>query len=603
MIRNKKKNQLIKYESEKNKSIIFRIITQDTFLHIVALIFIGILLSIHLKNIEIVGTHDGGLHLKRIYYTIYSLKQGYFPPLISPLLCNNFGYSMNIFYQPIVTYVPMIFSYITQSISIGLKYYACFTIVASGITMYFLGRKITKSNGVSFLIAFFYMIAPYKLLDIYVRYAIGEFTALVFVPLVFYGLYDLINENGKKHYLISIGAIGIILSHTLTSMYVAIFCFIYVLINVKKLDLEKIKKIGCNLIFIILISLFFIGPLIEANSLSEYTIFSDRWMKTDADYMMENGIEFSELFIIKPNETNLVFLMGISTFAFLMTTFFAYFKVRKEHKQFYLYCLFLGILCVIGSSKIFPWNLMPKILCKLQYPWRLLGFSNFFFSFVCGLNFVILIDLIKDKKVLKMVLIVGFVIIALYETICIEHDFQRINEKLDVKMEESLEKNEKTSHWAINRDYLPLKAIELQDSYLTTRQDSTYVLEGNVSIDYEKKEELYDKIMISNGRKGSILEFPYYFYPDYEIKITENDKSRIIKNKESKNGFLQYELENDINEAVIEVYYKPTIITVICYIISGISFIVYVIYIILENKKNKRDNNNENKKKIEKEKE
>ena len=196
MIRNKKKNQLIKYESEKNKSIIFRIITQDTFLHIVALIFIGILLSIHLKNIEIVGTHDGGLHLKRIYYTIYSLKQGYFPPLISPLLCNNFGYSMNIFYQPIVTYVPMIFSYITQSISIGLKYYACFTIVASGITMYFLGRKITKSNGVSFLIAFFYMIAPYKLLDIYVRYAIGEFTALVFVPLVFYGLYDLINENG-----------------------------------------------------------------------------------------------------------------------------------------------------------------------------------------------------------------------------------------------------------------------------------------------------------------------------------------------------------------------------------------------------------------------
>ena len=95
--------------------------------------------------------------------------------------------------------------------------------------MYFLGRKITKSNGAGFAMAFFYMIAPYKLLDVYVRYAIGEFTALVFVPIVFYGLYDLINENGKKHYYIAIGAIGIILSHTLTSMYVAIFCLIYVL--------------------------------------------------------------------------------------------------------------------------------------------------------------------------------------------------------------------------------------------------------------------------------------------------------------------------------------------------------------------------------------
>ena len=597
----KNKNELIKYKNLENKASIFNIITQDTFLHIVAIIFIGVLLSIHLKNVQIVATHDGGLHMKRIYYTIYSLSQGYFPPLISPLLCNNFGYSMNIFYQPIVTYIPMIFSSITGSISVGLKYYACFTIIASGITMYVLGRKITKSNGAAFIMAFFYMIAPYKLLDVYVRFAIGEFTALVFVPLVFYGLYDLINDNGKKHYFIAIGAICIVLSHTLTSLYLAIFCLIYILINVKKLNMEKIKKIVINLIFIILISLFFIGPLIEANSLSEYTIFSDKWMKTDAEYMMDHGIEFSELFSIKENDTHLVFLMGISTFVFLMSTFYACFKVRKEHRKFYWYCFILGILCVIGSLKVFPWNIMPSILCKLQYPWRLLGFSNFFFAFVCGLNLVILIDLIKDnKRNLKLFLICAFIIIALIETIAIEHQFKYLNDdKNDVKTEESLEKNEKTSHWAINRDYLPIRAIELQNTYLTTRQDSTYVLEGNVSIDYEKKDELYDKVMISNGRKGSILEFPYYFYPDYEIKVTENGNSRIVNIQESKNGFLQYELENDVSEAVVEVYYRPTTITKICYIISGISFIAFVVYIIFENKNSKKNRNNKNNKESE----
>ena len=82
------------------------------------------------------------------------------------------------------------------------------------------------------------MIFPYKLEDLYTRYAIGEFTAFVFMPIIFQGLYNLLNGDKKRHYYIAIGATGLLLTHTISTEYTAIFCLIY--------KLKSILKKGCN---------------------------------------------------------------------------------------------------------------------------------------------------------------------------------------------------------------------------------------------------------------------------------------------------------------------------------------------------------------------
>ena len=52
----------------------------------------------------------------------------------------------------------------------------------------------------------------------------------------------------------------------------------------------------------------------------------------------------------------------------------------------------------------------------------------------------------------------------------------------DEKYEEKILNNTRISHMQINRDYMPLKALKLQRSYVLNRTDNTYILEGKAEI-------------------------------------------------------------------------------------------------------------------------
>ncbi len=97
------------------------------------------------------------------------------------------------------------------------------------------------------------MMAPYHLTDLYVRNAIAEFASFMFIPLVFLGLYNIIKKEGKTWYL-SIGAIGLVFTHNIATLYTAIFAILYVLINIKFLkDKEIWKYLAINALFLLII--------------------------------------------------------------------------------------------------------------------------------------------------------------------------------------------------------------------------------------------------------------------------------------------------------------------------------------------------------------
>lgn len=198
---------MIKLQSLINKGI--KQIKENKKIHYIIIILIGFILSILLSKIQIRDTHDGSLHMLRLIGTIDTIEIGQIPPLINQNYCNGVGYSMNLFYPPIVTYIPLIIKIFTQTYMVALKIFGGLCIVLSGITMYKFVYEVTKNKGIALFSAIFYMIAPYKLANVYKRFAIGEFTAMIFIPLVFLGLYNLFNQDKKKHYYIGVGAIRI----------------------------------------------------------------------------------------------------------------------------------------------------------------------------------------------------------------------------------------------------------------------------------------------------------------------------------------------------------------------------------------------------------
>ena len=254
-------------------------------IHYMIIIIIGIILSSFLCRIQIRDSHDGSLHMLRLIGTYDTLKLGQLPPLVNQNYCNGLGYSMNLFYPPLVTYIPLLIKLFVPTYSVALKLFGAICIIFSGITMYNCVNQMTKNKMIALFAAIFYLIAPYKLANVYKRFAIGEFAAMVFIPLVFLGLYNLFKQDGKKHYYIAIGAIGLMLSHTVTTLYTLLFCIVFILFNIKKLkNKEIIKKCIINIIFILLVSMLFWMPLLEATSKADYAIMNDGIMRTNGRF-------------------------------------------------------------------------------------------------------------------------------------------------------------------------------------------------------------------------------------------------------------------------------------------------------------------------------
>ncbi len=555
---------------------------ENKWIHYLVILIIGIIISIPLKDVQISETDDGFFHLLRLIGTHDTILIGQIPPIIVPDYCSTTGYAMNLFYPPLVTYIPLLIKLVTPSYVIALKVFGALCIILSGITMYNFTYQVTKKRTIALFSAIIYLIAPYKLGNVYKRYAIGEFTALVFVPIVFQGLYNLFREDGKKHYYIAIGASLLMLSHTLTTFYTAIFCAIYIVFYLNKLkDKEIIKKMAINVIFILLITIMFWYPMIEAKSDTQYAVFDNCIMNTNCDFAQENSLELSEFFKYVRGENATTYIIGIPVVILLIFSFYAIRKIDTKYKDLYVIFVLLAFISIYMTTKYFPWKFMPNLICKLQFPWRMMGFFNFFTSFICAINLYIIINKFTKKNSLKAIVVLILIIISIGNTLPLVNQYKSTDETKDEEYEKSILNNTKISFEKINKDYLPVRSFHYQNK----KQNKTDVLYGMAQVLNEVKDKLTTNIDITNATKDTILEFPYLYYPGYKVTIIMQDRVEEIKPIESEHGYLAIKLPNNIEKGQLKVEYKGTIITKVSYLISLISIIIFIGYIIKEKNK------------------
>lgn len=193
-------------EREKKITKIFKKIKSENMTYYIFIVILGILLSAPLFRGYIDG-HDSIFHITRTMGTSIALKEGQFPPLVTWNFANGFGYAWNVFYPPLTNYLMIIikvlgsFTYV-QALNILMM----ITMVVSGIQMFLLVKEITKSRKISLLASVLYMTAPYHLIDIYIRTALGEVMAFMFIPFVFRGMYSIYNKKKKNDWMLTLGA-------------------------------------------------------------------------------------------------------------------------------------------------------------------------------------------------------------------------------------------------------------------------------------------------------------------------------------------------------------------------------------------------------------
>lgn len=598
-------------------------IRKDKVIHYIIIIAASLIAAIPLINLRIYGTDDGYVHMLRIFGMEQILKEQNFPPFIYSKFANGFGYAINLFYSPIVTYGPLFFRIF------GLHYYTCLklfaysTILISCFTMYNFLYDVSKKREIAILGAVIYAFIPYRLETIFNRFAIGEFTAYIFFPMLFHGLFNLLKGDGKKHYYIAIAAIGLILTHTISTEYSAIFALLYIIFNFKQLKNKGvIKKIVINVIFILAITAFFTVPLMEHKILGNYVIFNSTSMKSLPSDVQNSTIKILQLFKDIGEVNGVSFKVGIPLIILTLLGIVSYKKVDKNIRSEYITFAVIAMISLAMVTKLFPWIIMPKILTTLQFAWRMLAFFEFALSIICAINLYYFIDIIckkssknsKDTKVhtktenLYNMLLLFAIIVIITSMMKIDYNYSYEKEKFLTDEEYETKINEKNSIWSINREYLPEKVDvkELGKSYLDYRENRVYVLDGNLTITNEKKKGLQLEFDIENYKANTILELPYVYYLGYKVTIEQKDnemktkmtntynETRIVKidkksteniqTFESNNGMLAIKLDENIESAHITVKYTGTIIEKVSYLISAISVITFVGYVIYSKK-------------------
>ena len=392
---------------------------------LICIVSLIISLPIINQNFNIYGD-DGIQHIARLMGTYQSIEEGQIIPVIMSQFCNGFGYSWNIFYSPLTAYIPLIFHIFTSSFELILKLFIILTCFLTGISMYEFVKKVTKNRYAGLLASIIYILAPYRLTDMYMRMAISELTSFIFLPIVFHGMYNIFNseeKSVKKSLVLTLGATGLILTHSVIAMYAAFFCFIYFLINIKKLkDKKVLRMLAVNILLIILLTLFYTIPLLEHKINVDYEVFKPGRMEKTEE-LIRNKVDLIDLIYTKQN--NFSFEIGLISIIGVVLTILAFRKVEKENRKIYWFSLICGIACIILSLRFFPFEKLPSILKMIQFTFRLLEFSSFFFAFVSAVNYALIIKNFNMKDVLVLGLIVFLLVIPLKKNLNFKNPGQK----------------------------------------------------------------------------------------------------------------------------------------------------------------------------------
>jgi hypothetical protein len=311
-----------------------------------------------------------------------ALREGQFPVRWVSDLGYGYGYPIFNFYGPLPYYVGGTLYALGLTGLTATKIMMGAGLVLAGITMYL---TIADISGISagILAAVFYMFAPYHGVQAYVRGAVGEYYALIFLPLILWGFWR------KRILPAAIGTAGLIVSHTILG-YVGTFLegIAVVALSIGK---TQTKKLWAAVLLGLGLAAFFWLPAIWE---MKYTSVAGQ---------INIGSNFRDHFVCLAQLWNSPWGFGGSAKGCLDGLSF---KVGKTHLLVALSVLigaFVGLLrgkkektlvatgmAIFAVSVFFMlnisepvWNILP-FFAYIQYPWRFLAFAIFGISLVAS---------------------------------------------------------------------------------------------------------------------------------------------------------------------------------------------------------------------------
>lgn len=536
--------------------------------------------------------HDLNFHLDRILSLAKMLENGKWISPISTEAINQYGYATPIFYGQLFLYIPAILYNLALPLHTCYQIYVLLVNAATAIISYICFKEIVKNNRIAAIGSFIYTAAPYRICNIFLRGAVGEYTAMTFMPMVVYGfimVYTKENEDiSWKDWLpITFGLWGIIQSHMLSCEMVAVFIVMVCVICIKKtIQLKRFMALAKAATLMVALNIGFLLPMLESMKM-QINVNS-----READFIQESGVYWTQL--LSPFMTfsggsaangmsgEMPLILGFSLI-FGMSIFLMCCSKKKEwgildeKLQVGVICNFLTIIALLFSTIYFPWNsieniseLFARFFGMTQFAWRYLSIATVLAAFVG----VIGLSILSQKKDVMIAKNCGIIMIGA-TVICVGLFFTQFCNSTAIQTNYAYIENDIRAVLGGGGEYLPTgtdvdelykREIMLDNSNVNIQQ-YTYV--NGITTFYCR----------NNSDEITHVEIPLLNYDHYYAwDVSSGTDMEIVNGINNRVGIVipeQY-------EGMVKVEYRIPWYWTISYIISCLTLIGIVIGVLYE---------------------
>ncbi len=345
-----------------------------------------------------VTSHDYQFHAVRIEGIKDGWLAGQFPTRIQPTWFYGLGYAASVFYGDILLWpsaflrlLGMPVQYCYQFLQILINVLTCV------VTYHSLKRMVRNPYSALFGTAI-YMLAPYRLENLFFRNAIGEASAMIFLPLVVYGMWLILTrdervQSRKRKWLpLTFGMTGLLQTHILTFELVLLLLVITALIYIVRLFKERrildlLKAAGAS----VLLNAWFLIPFLQ--------FFTGAYKVTRQEpaLIQKTGAYLNQMFMFRVdfdfgscnqpltegimNEMPLSIGFGFGVaLVFVFAVIWANGRKNDSRLRTGLTLAILSVACILMASNLFPWDAISglgrtsaKLVSSIQFVWRFLS--------------------------------------------------------------------------------------------------------------------------------------------------------------------------------------------------------------------------------------
>ncbi len=533
------------------------------------LIAMGLAAGMPLFADFMINGDDLGFHVARLEAVYQGLRAGEFPVYLGSTQMGGFGTLSAIMYPQLFLYPFALLRFFGVSLMLCYKLLVVCMHIGSAFTSYFGAKHMCKSARIGFWASVLYTFSMYRLTNTYFRVALGETLAMVFLPLIIWGIYEVFWGNYKKWYLLALGVGGVLQSHVSSVAMCMLFLVIELvvwLVSSKKTDFGKrilagMKAAGMTVLvnaFFLIPFLFYSGEDLQCfdmpNQLSETVVYFSQMFSLFAPAQgadLETGSTVGEM----PHTIGMVMLLG----AVLLCVEALREREKREEMQVGKRCLLYGAVALLLTSWLFPWDkvqnveFLHDIITSLQFAWRFMGPASALLSIAAAVGLVRFCESNTGENALRDGVRVSdrkwmYGVFAVL-MICSTSYFFGMKGSLPLQFSDKMEFNGYgyTDAMYLYSDGESFKPLNLN----YTRQDAFIMTMHGADVkysDYERK-GMRLQVTVEAPDTDDYLLFPFYYYPGYEVLI--NGEPAEVLSLDSR---VACEMPNGTAE--IEAYYR-----------------------------------------------